>query len=171
MPNTRRANAEPAVADEVDQINTDFGNGEGSSNTFNGAPQGLTGDANDNNINPGNKDDALIDAQVAAAQAAEQALAAEVEALQQKQELVDTINQRILQLEQHKRTLGDTLRFTTSSSSSIREPTPVSAVLPSREGLRPELERTPVPDVMDLDIDLDTIHPEPPYNVLKMALD
>ena len=61
--------------------------------------------------------------------------------------------------------------FTTSSNSSIREPTPASAVLLSREGPRLELERTPVPDVMDLDIDLDTIYPELLYNVLKMALD
>ena len=34
-----------------------------------------------------------------------------------------------------------------------------------------ELEPTPIPDVMGFESDLDTIRPEPPYNVLKPYLD
>jgi hypothetical protein len=82
--------------EEVDQINPDAGNGEGSSNTFNGALQEPPRASNNDRNNPGDNQDAEINAQVAAAQAAEQRLRTDVEALQRKQELVDAINQRIL---------------------------------------------------------------------------
>lgn len=163
--------AEAIPTEEVDQINPDVGNGEGSSNTFNGAPQEPPRASNNDGNNPGNDQDAEIDARVAAAQAAEQGLRTEVEALQRKQELVDAINQRILQLEQHKGTLRDTLRFTTSRGNSVRESTPSSSVIPTRELPEMGLEPTPFPDAMSFESDLDTIRQEPPYNVLKMHLD
>jgi hypothetical protein len=68
--------------EEVDQINPDTGNGEGSSNTFNGALQEPPRASNNDINNPGDNQDAEIDAQVTAAQAAEQRLRTEVEALQ-----------------------------------------------------------------------------------------
>jgi hypothetical protein len=60
MPYTRRAYAEPALANEVNQINTNPGNNEGLSNTFNKASQGLMRDTNNNNINPSNNNNTLI---------------------------------------------------------------------------------------------------------------
>ncbi len=174
MPRTLRNSqpvAEPTPIEEVDQIDPSGGNGEDSSNTFNGASQALPRNNRDDNINLGSGEDALIDAQIAAAQAAEQTLRAEVEALQRKRDLVDTINRRILQLEQHKGVLRDTLRFTTSRSSSVRESTPSSTIIPSREIPGMELEPTPIPDAMGFESDLDTIRPEPQYNVLKTYLD
>jgi len=169
--NVQQPVVDPAPEEEVDQINPNGGNGEGSSNTFNGAIQVPPGGNPDDDNNLSNEIDALIEAQVAAAQAAEQTLRHEVEALQRKQELVDAINRRILQLEQHKGTLRDTLRFSTSRSSSARESTPSSMVIPTREGPGMGLESTPFPDAMGFESDLDTIRQEPPYNVLKMMLD
>ena len=48
-----------------------MGNGEGSSNTFNGAPQEPPRASNNNGNNPGNNQDAEINARVTAAQATE----------------------------------------------------------------------------------------------------
>ena len=171
MPRTLRNSqpvADPTPTEEVDQINP---NGEGSSNTFNGASQALPRDNSDENINLGNDEDALIDVQIAATQAAEQTLRSEVEALQRKRELVDAINQRIIQLEQHKGVLRDTLRFITSRSNSLRESTPSSIIIASREVPRIELEPTLIPNVIGFESDLDTIRPKLPYSVLKTYLD
>ena len=73
--------AEAIPIEEVDQINPNAGNGEGSSNTFNGAPQEPPRASNNDGNNPGNNQDTEINAQVTAAQAAEQGLRTEVEAL------------------------------------------------------------------------------------------
>lgn len=166
-----RSLIDPAPTEEVDQIDPNMGNGEGSSNTFNGAVPDPSRPRNIDNDNPDNNIDAAIDAQVAAAQAAEQDLRNEVEALQRKQTLVDAINKRILELEQYKGNLRDTLRFTTSRGNSVRASTPSSTVLPSREGPGMDLDSTPSLDAMGFESDLDTIRPEPPYKLLKMSLD
>ena len=50
--------------EEVDQINPDTGNGEGSSNTFNGAPQEPLRASNNNGNNPGNNQDTEINTRV-----------------------------------------------------------------------------------------------------------
>ena len=57
--------------EEVKQINPDAGNSKGSSNTFNGAPQEPPRASNNNVNNPGNNQDAEINARVTAAQAME----------------------------------------------------------------------------------------------------
>jgi hypothetical protein len=67
--------------EEVDQINPDAGNGEGSSNTFNRALQEPPRASNNDRNNPGDDQNAEINAQVTAAQAAEQRLRTDVEAL------------------------------------------------------------------------------------------
>ena len=64
MPYTRRAYTELTLVNEVNQINTNPRNNEGSSNTFNKASQGLIRDTNDNNINPSNNNNILINTQV-----------------------------------------------------------------------------------------------------------
>lgn len=167
---TRRQNAS-AAPEEVDQINVDNGIGATSSNTLSGASRRPAGDVNDNPANLHSDVDELIDAQIAAAQSAEQALATEVENLRQKQAIVDSINQRILELEQYKGTLRETLRFTTSASNSVREQTPASGILPSREGPTPTPGRPLTPYGIGTDSESDILFPEPPYNELKMHLD
>ena len=60
----RRANTKLTLVNEVNQINTNLRNNKGLSNTFNKASQGLIRDINNNNINPSNNKDTLINAQV-----------------------------------------------------------------------------------------------------------
>ena len=67
--------------EEVDQINPNAGNGKGSSNTFNGALQEPPRASNNDRNNPGDNQDAEINAQVATAQATEQRLRTNVKAL------------------------------------------------------------------------------------------
>ena len=90
--NVQQPVVDPAPEEEVNQINPNDGNGEGSSNTFNGAIQVPPGGNPNNDNNLSNEINALIKAQVTTAQAIEQTLQYEVKALQRKQELVDAIN-------------------------------------------------------------------------------
>jgi hypothetical protein len=163
--------AETTPVEEVDQVNPGTGNGEGSSNTLNGASQRLQGENNINNS--GNDEDAIIDAQILAAQAAERSLRANVETLQRQQETVDAINRRILQLEQEKQALRENLRFTTSRGASVRQLTPLSNVIPSRED--PGMDMDPLPpsamNIAGYESPPDAIRPEPPFHILKNHLD
>ena len=64
MPYIRRANTELALVNKVNQINNNLRNNKGFSNTFNKALQGLIRDTNNNNINPSNNNNILINTQV-----------------------------------------------------------------------------------------------------------
>ena len=64
MPYIRRANTELTLVNKVNQININLRNNEGLFNTFNKASQGLIRDTNNNNINPNNNEDILINTQV-----------------------------------------------------------------------------------------------------------
>jgi hypothetical protein len=63
-----RSLIDPSPTEEVDQIDPNIGNGEGSSNTFNGAVPDLSRPRNINNDNPDNDINTAINAQVTAAQ-------------------------------------------------------------------------------------------------------
>jgi hypothetical protein len=171
--NNNRRRAPSAIPEEVDQILVNPGNSAGeSSNTLSGPPQGSSGEINNPIDATGlsNDVDMQIDVDIAAVEAAERLLDAEVQTLQRKREIVDRINRRILKLENQKQSLRETLRFTTSSANSIREETPASVVLPSREAPFPEPEPVSYPEATGTD-DSDLILPEPPYNILKTYLD
>jgi hypothetical protein len=140
-----------SVQDEVDMI-TLRGNSSNTINNNNGASQDPIRN-NNNNLNPRNLQDVEIDTQFRSLQATMLRHQAELDILQQTDELANQINRRIRELKAQKRALREKLRLSTASESSVRAPTPASFVGNPREDTRlePELVHTPASKEIDID--------------------
>lgn len=98
-------------------------------------------------------------------------LAADVDRLQQKRRAIDAINRHIMELQEERNVLRETLRLTTSDDNSLADLPPASLRVLTSEDAGLEREGSFVPGPMDVDDFDDTIVPELPRDELKMELD